>query len=292
MAGLKIVLGTTFTDPSLPTLQPDSLMSSGSIFLVDFGREETASLLSVPAHGGALVNLAWENAATLIGSGNEATLAGVFENTLVGQPTMGAVERSGKKGIAVISSQSANDTSNRHSGLALPSAIIQYIHANLPSHAFYFSVWGALTRVATATIDSTGYVGDVGNSANSAFVFYKQPAVLPGSGTPFVGGRSVPNSNIVGSYFRNIAVDEWSGAKPTVGNTMGRFWFGQYGVFSGFQRNQAASGILYRIFIEDLTASGRSYATVDAADKAMFDAAFGPGGRFEADTFTNPSTIP
>jgi hypothetical protein len=290
--GYKQVIGGVFTDPTLPILRPDALMSDGTLFLIDFGRGETAPTGSVPAHNALLTNLAWETAADVIGGGTESSLAGVFENTLVGQPTMGLVERSSKFGLAVIASQVGNDTSNRHAGVALPSDIVSYILTQTPGHAFYVSVWGRLTRSATASIDSIGYLGSTVNANNHAFVLYKQPAFSPSSGSAFVGGRSVPNSLSTGNFFRNVAFDEFTGTESSLGSTSGAFWLGQRGIFSSLQRNGASSGIIYRIFIEDLNVSGRSYATLDAADKAAFDLAFASGGRFYNDTFTNPETLP
>jgi len=41
-----------------------------------------------------------------------------------------------------------------------------------------------------------------------------------------------------------------------------------------------------------MTVSGRTYAEVEAIDYALYQAAFGPGGKFADDTYTNPSTIP
>lgn len=294
--GYKMVLDVAFTDTGLPILRPDSLMSDGTLFLVDFGRSETAPTGSVPAHNALIGNLAWETAAQVIGSGTESSLSGVFENTLVGVPTMGLVERSSKFGVAVIASQSANDTSNRHAGIAVPSSILSHILTNTPGHEFYVSIWGRLTRNATQTTDSICTAGSVLSANNHAFNFFRQPAFSPSSGSPFVGGRSVPNSLATGNFFRNIAFDEFTGTEPSLGNFNCAYWFGQRGIYSSFQRNAAASGIIYRMYIEDLTHArltdaSRTYANVDAADKAAFDLAFNTGGRFNGDTFTDPATI-
>jgi hypothetical protein len=291
--GIRTVLPLNFTNNSLPKNRADSLITDGSLMLIDFGRESTAPRASAPAHGASLKNLAWNTAAAVIGAGDETTLAATFEDTLVGQPAMGLIERSSKYGIHVIASQSANDTASRHGGISIPSQILGHIRANLPSHSIYVSIWGRLTRIATASADAIGYIGDVVNGNNCAVSFYKQPARAPADGsTALVGAMATPATNTTGNFFRAICADEWTATKPTLGNTIGKFWFGQQGVYAGFQRNGAASGIWYRFYIEDLTVSGRSYADTVAADKALFDAAFAPGGRFADDTFTAPSTIP
>lgn len=291
--GIRIKLDVDFTDTTLPKNRPDPLISDGSLFLVDFGRAYSASLGDVPAHGAALGNLAYETAAAVIGSGDEASLSGLFENTLVGQPAMGLVERTGKNGIHVIASQTANDNAARHGGIVIPAGVVGYIRANLPSHTIYFSAWGRQTRLATASADAVAYLGDVTNGNNCAFSFYKHPSRAPADGSgALVGALADPTLNVLGNFFRSIGVDDWTNTKPPLVNTVGKFWWGQQGPYTGFQLNGAASGIWYRIYIEDLTVSGRSYAEVRDADKALYDAAFAPGGRFYGDTFTAPSTIP
>lgn len=291
--GLKIVLDTTFTDTSLPKLRPDALITDGSLFLIDMGRSETAPVSTVPAHGSALLNLAWQTAADIIGSGNESTLAGTFENTFVGVPAMGAVERSAKYGLHVISSQTAQDGSNRHGGIAIPAPIVSHVLGALPGSQIYASIWGRITRVATAGVDSIGYLGDVAGATKYAWNFFTQPNQGPPDGsTARVGAMSEPGTNTTGNFFRAICADEWTGVEPVLANTAARWWFGKAGVYASFQTNGAASGIIYRVYIEDLTISGRSYAETVAADKALYDAAMGSGGRFNGDTFTAPSSIP
>ncbi|MBD7153500.1 hypothetical protein HPO45_27130, partial [Klebsiella pneumoniae] len=52
------------------------------------------------------------------------------------------------------------------------------------------------------------------------------------------------------------------------------------------------SFIFYRFYMEDLTVSGRSYATVDALDQALFDEAFySSTGRYRNDHFSAPNVI-
>jgi len=51
--------------------------------------------------------------------------------------------------------------------------------------------------------------------------------------------------------------------------------------------------VLYRLYIEDLTVSGRSYADVDALDLLGYQQqVLSPEGRYSADTIlTNPATV-
>lgn len=56
--------------------------------------------------------------------------------------------------------------------------------------------------------------------------------------------------------------------------------------------NHAPSQILYAVCLEDLTVSGRSYIEASQMDAALYAQAFGAGGRYASDTFTNPTTLP
>lgn len=291
---IKVVIpGVVFSDPTLPILTADSLISAGSLLLLDFGREETLALGTTPANGTVLNNLAWDKAAALIGSGDASTLAATWESTLAGVPTMGLVERSSKKGIHVIASQTANDSASRHAGVNIPTPILTYILNNLPSRSIYVSLWLRQTRLSTqSTADAIFSIAHATTpTATFGMLIQHQPAYNP-TGTGFVGANNVPGTDTLGNSFRNLAVNNWTGTKPSIGNTEGKFWFGQRGGWASYQQNKAASGIIYRIYIEDLTTSGRSYATVNAADKALYDVAFGAGGRFASDTFTAVSTLP
>lgn len=51
------------------------------------------------------------------------------------------------------------------------------------------------------------------------------------------------------------------------------------------------SWILYRIYIEDLSLSGRTYEQVKAIDDAEFAKAFAAGGKFFDDTWNDPATV-
>lgn len=51
----------------------------------------------------------------------------------------------------------------------------------------------------------------------------------------------------------------------------------------------APSFALYRLYIEDMTVSGRDYAEVEAIDLAAYTREFAAGGKFYGDTFTTPA---
>ena len=57
-------------------------------------------------------------------------------------------------------------------------------------------------------------------------------------------------------------------------------------------RRGKPSRAVYRMYIEDLTVSGRTYAQVDAIDYAQFTKdVLTVGGRYYGDTYTDPTTL-
>ncbi|MFM7100348.1 MAG: hypothetical protein ACKO3N_04180 [Verrucomicrobiota bacterium] len=292
---LKVIIpGAVFTDTTLPILYPDPLIVPGSLMLIDFGRADTFALDQVPAHGAQLNNIAWEQAAAVVGGGSVATLSPAFENTFAGQPTMGLVERTIKKGLHVITSQAAMDSTGRRAGFVLPAAIRNHLHATVPSRGLYASLWGRYTRLATQGTDVVGLYAALTNpSANYAFLFYRGVAVVPDTGATNLGTSRLPASEGLNAWYAAGAQNGWVGSKPGAStDTELVFWFGARGAYESFQRNKAASGVFYRFYLEDLTASGRTFAQVDALDRALYNEAFGTGGRFAADAWTSPATIP
>lgn len=290
MAVKFTIPGATFTDTTLPILYPDALMTSGTLLLLDFGRSETYALGSTPTHGAQLGNIAWETAAAVIGSGSLSTLSPTFQNTFAGLPTQGLAERTTKNGLHAITSQVNMDVSSRYCGITLPSALRDYLYGALPGRSIYTSVWGRHTRLATQTVDALGHFATSATPLSNYVNILGKGALWSPAG---LGRRSVPASEALGNFYASSAQAAWTGTKPgSASLSEAIFWFGSFGAYTGFQRNKAASGIWYRIYIEDLTTSGRSYATVDAADKALYDVAFGAGGRFASDSFTAVATLP
>lgn len=65
------------------------------------------------------------------------------------------------------------------------------------------------------------------------------------------------------------------------------------GAGSGANKDKAASWIFRRLYLEDLTVSGRTYDQVAAIDQALYTKeVLTAGGRYYGDTYTNPTTIP
>src|SRR5437868_2908663 len=98
---LKIRVGGTFTDPTLPKWRDDPNLSDGSLVLLEPGRDGETTGGDAPA---TIPNLAWKEAAALTGAAQgdlDATLSVVGAFT----GTVGKVERTAKGGIHGIASQ-------------------------------------------------------------------------------------------------------------------------------------------------------------------------------------------
>lgn len=290
--GLKIILpNVSFTDLSLPVLpQYDAIESVGSLFLMD-PSNAVGAFSGVPGISGPIPNVLWSKAAAVLGSGNNSSLSGVVSRSDANAPNLWLKERSGKGGIHCISTQAGSQVATGHAWVAgLPDAIRAYIRANLPGHGFYFSIWRKITR---APLPSVGVASVFHGASNTTdFVFHTSNGNFTGAGgsnlvSPTGGDTSLAagtNSFLAGSV---NAVSGTGGAPTDPFN----FGTGTFDAWSSFNYNKAHSQIIYRVYVEDLTVSGRTFATVSALDKSLFDQAFGTGGRFAGDTYTNPSTL-
>lgn len=279
MAGQKTVLdGITFTDTTLPILRSDALLSAGSLYLFDLGHS-LGGVSGVPAAGASIPNIAYAEAAAVLGAGTESSLAGVFSSNAVAADAL--FERTPKKGLHAIYSQVNNTVSGHGSQIGVATAIRDYIIAN-KTHLFYFSVWAHRTRAALATGHRYMEIGSGGN-----FLGYMSGAGNTGKASGLY--NVVGGANAVANRYSSMRAS--AGSSDTVAAAAGSIIFGNGGSGSALT-NQCPSDIFYRGYCEDLTVSGRTYADVDALDKALWDAAFAAGGRFAGDTFTAPSTFP
>ena len=278
MAGQKTVLeGVTFTDTTLPILRADGVLSAGSLYLFDLGHS-LGQVTGVPITGTPIPNIAYAEAAVILGGGSAASLAGSFLNN--SQAADALFERTSKKGLQGIYSQVNNSNNSRGAQINLATSIRDYMIAN-KTHLFYISVWGRRTRTSLA-----GHrFMEIGTGGSYLGYFASTgPASKVAGSSKIVGGiNSVAN--------RFCAMTAQAGAADTVSGAASAMVFGNIGSGSALV-NQCPSDIFYRAYCEDLTVSGRTYAQVEALDEALWSAAFGAGGRFADDTFTAASAFP
>jgi hypothetical protein len=285
MSGQKIILsGVNFTDTTLPVLRDDPLLSTGSLFLFDMGHS-LGKLSAVPAANGPIPNVASKEAGSLLGV-DPTTLGATFFNTATTSDAK--MELTAKGGLHVIMSQTNNTTTGHGAYVKLSTAVANYLIAN-KTHDFYLSAWARRTRagINNGTSDGAGmrYI-DIGSSANFLAAFSGKTADFRHSdqSAHADGGYN----SVANRFFSNSGSAQ---SAETVTNANEAFAWGAVGSSFGLI-NVAASDVLYRVYMEDLTVSGRTYATVDALDYAMWQAAFAASGKFYGDTYTDPATFP
>jgi len=287
MSCLDLILpGSLVNASSLPIAYKDKILTAGSLLLVEPNHSYNP-VSGVPANAAVIPNIAWEEAAALLGSGDATTLASSFSSSFTG--TDAFLERSTKGGLHMCVSQ-VGYTNGRGAAIRASTAIEAYLQAH-PTNNIYLSKWSRITRAASAgspaeSFETAIWNNSLGTLSGRNIAFYR-------SGYSYTSGRADPGNNTVGNTFRNAANASFTGGNPSSGNvrihphSWGNYY--QSGLSAG---NHHPSSILYRVYIEDLTASGRSYATVDALDHELWTAAFATGGRYNGDTFTAVSTLP
>jgi hypothetical protein len=204
-------------------------------------------------------------------------------------------ERSTLGGWHTIMSQTNNTVANQSTSVQSKTALQSYLMAN-PDHSYYFSVWDEVTRVATANQPSQAQIGN--NTSNGMMILdaISSPGAgdIPSAGQILGHFENVGTINAVGNRFRALAWNQHSGTLVNwVAYMMANGTYGPFASLPGSYGNKSASRVTYRVYLEDLTVSGRTYAQVEAADYALYQAAFSAGGRYYGDTVpTNPSTVP
>lgn len=294
-----------FLDGSLPyVVEIDPIEAPGSLMLIEPAHPVRPWPAGVPSNGASLPNALWERAIAAYGSGVEASVKPtlVYINM---DGTHGAIERSTKGGLHAIISQNVAYAETAVASLAHGELNIdaklrewQYLH---PGNDIYFSVWGRTTRTRrTGTVSPyTGGATETAwlalSAANYRFVLGdKWISGIQGD----IGNRNDPETTL-GPFLANIGDSSWTTGPANATATLASVvFFGPGGGFSG-QASSSSSGrfrtkswVFYRLYIEDLTVSGRTYSQVDALDLALYtDAVLTPGGRYYGDTYTDPATV-
>ena len=291
------MLPRDFTDTSMKTILGDDILSKGSLVLLDPTHPLRQWEVGVPLSGTRLPNLADITASRLVQGEFRPTFK--IENSMVDGSF---IERTQKGGLhAGISS---GQTRFSGTNIVIPDPILAYMLAN-QTHEFYFSIWSYVTQptegVSTAESQMHIYRGLNNPYPRGGVV------TLPAQGSwsrptgPNQTGRFVNNPNTVGPRFNNIA-GFISGSKNEAGDllTMSDFALSQQknlvsmgpanteslytATNAGGKRLQSWS--MYRVYIEDLTVSQRSYASVHAIDIALYNKEMViDGGRYKNDSW-------
>ena len=295
MGKLLRLRGVSITDTSAPKIiTRDKIESNGSLFLFD-GNHQFGTFTGLPAQNAAIPNVLSNKAAALLGVAESAV------GLVVGGATVNSAywksERTTKGGVHGIITQAGGQVGNPQYRIKAATAIRDYVLANL-THKYYVSIWSSITR-QSLTINSQSPMHLVGATTANMLFHFESGMPFPQSGSTLLGRKpdpvvgDLPAQPLAVPYnrFGSIGVQGFVGAGP--GASAGiNLLVGTDGPWAGGLLNKAASRIIYRAYIEDLTVSGRSYAEVEAIDYAMFLEAFGAGGKFSGDTYTAPSTLP
>lgn len=259
----------------------DPILTDGSLVLVDPAHPASPWPSGVPASSATVPNLANTQAAALIG----APAALTFVNGITAAD--GKVERSGKGGLHVALSRTG-DVLNHLAGINLGNALKAYLEAH-PTNDLYLSWWGKYTRAADTTASDVAFAAAVrGENDGGKWVGVGQYAptgalsAQPPAGTRRLGIRGTTTAD---GTFQSVGGTDF-GSQTVVDPRLVA-----HGPISSTWLHKAPSVLTWRVYLEDLTVSGRTYADVDAMDWAAFQAATGSGGRYNGDTYTNPTTL-
>lgn len=261
----------------------DPIASAGSLMLVDPAHPVTPWAPGVPASGDFVPNLFAAQVEALIGPPSAGSHGGALSYAgLTGAG--GLIERTTKGGLHAAISQT-NDVIGNHCSITVPnSGLWTYIRNS--GHRIYYSLWARRTRAATA-VGST-VIGNL--AAGTRFIGGFTPEATLSADT---GALARPASNAVGPTFRNVgAISTLAGdTEPAHAGNRSAFTVGNFASANRAdgRRGLGGSAVFYRLYIEDLTVSGRSYARVDALDYALYQReVLTAGGRYSGDSFTPP----
>lgn len=287
MALIVTVPGVDFTAAGVAPIIVDPMLTDGSLYLVDPMYPGKEWVSGAPSNNQVITNVAADAAAALTGeSASNLNITFRHEGGLTG--ANGLLERSGVGGVHGIVTLANTTGGEQSASTRLPAAITSYMVAN-PTHDYYFSWWGYVTRLANAD-QATASLGQIAYSSTVYMAAFGQADVKPTSGARISAVETNPNAT--GATFRAIGI---TGATGSPASLVGKPW--EVGRFDGYHVGAGAkkspSHILYRVYGEDLTVSGRSFARVAALDQAEYaKAVTTAGGRYYGDTFTDPATIP
>ncbi|WP_407730815.1 hypothetical protein ACJJU9_11695 [Pseudomonas helleri] len=296
--GKILRLDTETTDPYAPQIiLRDKIESKGSLFLFDGNHKLGNTTDPISRVGDALPNILDDRAADLLGAGDYrfTVLARSPDSNLF------KAERTAKGGLYGIVTQSGAQTSSQSVVIQAAPAIKNYVLANL-SHKFYVSLWTRVVR--QSLLAGTGqspfhFVNGSGSSTANYLWNYENGEARPLSGATLLGRKSEPANGDVSSQllpvpynrFGVVGVSGVVGSGPAAADGI-HMVLGTQGPWNGPNYNKAASRIIYRAYVEDLTVSGRSYAEVEAIDYALYQEAFAPGGKFHGDIYLDPASLP
>ncbi|MDI9872120.1 hypothetical protein [Flectobacillus roseus] len=286
MSTLEIKLKGKFTGPNMPKYLPDARMNKGSIAFLDFTHPDMGLTAPPVTDNMSINNIAWKNARRVIGASTDVQADYNFKVNNSGTANGMLIEFTAKKGLHGIISQVNDSSVGNDYKISFPQKIRDYIFNNI-GRGFFVSIWDRKTRLAL-TSTSSFFMLHLGSTSLYINSFQTGGSQIIGKNLGSRGDAAALNS--LTPQCLNAAFNTKTGT-PGINDYTG-FKFGSGGAYGGFELNKACSQILYQLHVVDVTASGMTYAQLDEADYKAWQAAFGAGGKFADDTFTNPTTLP
>lgn len=296
---LIIKMKQSINNPDAPflTLYDPIEKPIGSLFLWDAQRNP---LSSVPVVGSLIPNLL----------NSYATASGKAMSFIRGSMSAAehssylATQLSAKKGIHFIVSQARTTDivglNTLFHGIAADDALLAAIYNNVSSanKNLYVSIWERVTRISGAGVAPLFKYFDSSASNYAAYLTSnKASTVVPvGSQSASKLNLTYLDQNIVSKPNAQQFCIKSLGGTGVIATTPFKLINGRDTPWSGESAggqalNNSPSRIVYRIYVEDLTLSGRTYEQVKAIDDAEFAKAFAEGGRFYGDTWSDPSAV-
>lgn len=304
--------GTLTNASALPFAEVDAILTTGSLVLWEPGHSVNpySGVPAEPVLGTGtqtrttlMPNLAARSARALTGAGSDADVAIPFASSMNlqadgtapagGLTVDGKNERTTKGGLHIIQPL-AGQQAFKALSIGLSSALRTYLFNN-QSHNFYWSVVGEITRAGL--VPDTGPYVAIKKTSGGTFG-WMNTGKAGHNITPDSSGFTLGARNTVGKVHEHIANDYNNASGNTLANVseLLSVLFGVGLVDSAYGdhgRNRGMSVVLYRLYLEDLSVSGRSYATVRDLDAEIRSGLFAAGGRYNGDSWaTNPSTFP
>jgi hypothetical protein len=211
------------------------------------------------------------------------------------------LERTAKGGLHGLPSQVNNGTADRGAYAQLPAAHRQWVYDN-PGHNYFFGVIGRKTRdrAGTTNFPRSGILRLGGNNSKYRYLqdYGSMKSSVPGNTNGGAASYTDTSGNALSGTATSVFVGTaestaWDSTLPTSASDMlaAPMIFGN-GLDNSNILNQVHGWVMYALYMEDLTFSGRTYATAKAQLLAQAAADFGVGGRYAGDTFTAPAGFP
>lgn len=267
-------------------------VSAGPLLLLYPGHPDGA-LEAIPATSGPIMNLAHDLAQATIGSDPGTP---VITNGISAGSAKAKAELTSKGGIHVMQSLTAQASPYELFDVGLGGAgALAYLNAN-PTHDYYLGVWYRVTRAGSYSSNAhffaglqkgtpVGVAGDrwlmVGPTNAGVQTYHPTSASgLRSAGTPVErkDGTSAP------TYFAGIGTTDAPASFAALNRII------RLGAQASSTLNALSSVVVYRVYLEDLTASGRTAADLAAIDLGEYvEEVLTVGGQYFGDTWSDPA---